>query len=594
MQSGGVRRKNTSLGGAAARPVSRAYNERVVIGIICVFLAVTVWIAFGQTLRHEFINYDDDEYVYENPTVTSGLTLRGIQWAFTHIHAGNWHPLTTISHMLDCQLYGLQPWGHHLTNVLLHTAAAIFLFLALRRLTGTLWPSALVAAIFAIHPLHVESVAWVSERKDVLSGVFFALTLWAYARYARGDQPSPGRYEIVLILFALGLMCKPTLVTVPFVLLLLDYWPLRRFDTVQSFRPLVVEKIPLFVLSAASCVVTILAQQEAIIGIRQLTFAERVANAVVSYLVYLGKTLYPAHLAAVYPYPRDHLPVAQAIPAFLFLLIISATFFLCRRKYPFLLVGWLWFLGMLVPMIGIVQVGQQPWADRYTYLPQIGLCIMAVWGATELLSHWRRQREVAIAIAVVIIAGLLVQSCLQTSYWRNSEVLWKQALANTLNNHIAENNLGAYFLTKGRLDEAAVHFREAIRIYPTYPKAHNNLGYVLATKGNWAEAIPFYEAALRSQPAYAKAHNNLAIALAQVGRTGEALAHFHEALRIDENYADAHCNLGILLLRLGRRDEAVTQLRESLRIKPDDVEVKEQLLQLGVNDAVSPTQSGKK
>lgn len=583
------KRREKISGTTVAHRRAGVEGTRAAVGIVIVSLAAIVWIAFGQTLGHDFVNYDDDEYVYENQTVASGLTFRGIQWTFTHVHAGNWHPLTTMSHMLDCQLYGLQPWGHHLTNLLLHAAAAIFLFLALRQLTGALWPSALVAAVFAIHPLHVQSVAWISERKDVLSGVFFALTLWAYARYARSGRPASGRYAIALILFALGLMCKPTLVMLPFVLLLLDYWPLRRFavpsgkrNQIATWKFLLPEKIPFFLLSAVSCVATILAQQEALIGIRQLTFAERVGNAVVSYLVYLGKTIYPARLAAVYPYPEDHLPIAQVIPALLFLLIISAIFFLWRRNYPFLLIGWLWFLGMLVPMIGVIQVGPQPWADRYTYLPQIGLCILAIWGAMKLLSRWRYRREIPIVIGVVLITALLVQSYFQTSYWRNSEALWNQTLANTTNNHIAQNNLGSDLLKKGRLDEAAVHFREALKIYANYPEAHNNLGYVLATQGNWADAIVSYEAALRSRPNYAKAHNNLAIALAEIGKTSEALEHFRQALQIDDNYADAHFNLGLLLLQLGRRDEAMAYLTESLRIKPDDVEVREQLEQLGV------------
>jgi protein O-mannosyl-transferase len=582
-------RKKISGKVKAARTQDNVQPNRAVIGIIILLLAAIVFISFGQTVRYQFINYDDDEYVYENPVVTRGLTVGGIQWAFTHVHAGNWHPLTTISHMLDCQLHGLQPWGHHLTNVLLHAAAAILLFLALRKLTGALWASALVAAIFAVHPLHVQSVAWIAERKDLLSGVFFALTLWAYACYARGDRPSPGRYIIALIFFALGLMCKPTLVTVPFVLLLLDYWPLGRFavlsgkpNHIAKWRSLFVEKIPFFLLSAASCLATILAQREALIGIRQLTFAERVGNAAIAYLVYLGKTIYPAHLAVVYPYPEEHLPLVPIILAFLFLLIISAIFFAYRKRFPFLLVGWLWFLGMLVPMIGIIQVGPQPWADRYTYLPQIGLCILAIWGTMEFVSRWRHSHEILTVTAVIVVTGLLALSYVQTSYWRNSETLWNHALANTTNNHIAQNNLGNDLLRQKRLDEATGHFREALKIYADYPEANNNLGYVLATKGNWTEAIAFYQAALRSRPNYAKAHNNLAIALAEVGKTDEALQHFRQALQINENYAEAHYNLALLLLQLGRRDEAVTHLSESLRIKPDDAEVAEQLRQLGV------------
>src|SRR5436190_9954297 len=324
-----VRRKKISSDGAAARFPSRAPREWVVTGMVCILLVGIVWIVFGQTLGHEFVNYDDDQYVRENPRITKGLSLDGTQWAFTHVHAANWHPLTTISHMLDCQLYGLQPWGHHLTNVLLHSAAALLLFLALWELTRALWPSAFVAALFAIHPLRVSSVAWVAERKDVLSGVFFMLTLWAYARYVRSSRSFSGRYVIVLVLFALGLMCKPTLVTLPFVLLLLDYWPLRRFAganptqggpvPAKSIRDLLVEKIPFFVLSALSCVATLLAQDRTVMTIGQLTLGGRVANAMVSYVAYLGQMIWPAGLAVFYPFPEDTLTIAQALLASLLL-----------------------------------------------------------------------------------------------------------------------------------------------------------------------------------------------------------------------------------------------------------------------------------
>jgi protein O-mannosyl-transferase len=479
---GDPNRKKTLRGAAVALPGSRTSNERLITAIVCMLLAAIVWIVFGQTLRHEFVNLDDFEYVYENPRIMNGLTLEGIGWAFTHVHAANWHPLTTISHMLDCHLYGLQPWGHHLTSVLLHAAAAIFLFLALRQLTGAHWPSAFVAAVFAIHPLRVESVAWVAERKDVLSGVFFMLTLWAYARYARSNRPSSGRYMMAPVFFALGLMCKPTLVTLPFVLLLLDYWPLRRF-TLQSpsskpsrstrnhsggwrgespfhggplppkpIQYLLIEKIPFFVLSAASCVATLLAQEKTMSTLRQLTFGDRVGNAMVSYVAYLGQMIWPAGLSVFYPYPEAGLTITQPILAFLVLLIISVAFFTWRGKYRFLLIGWLWFLGMLVPMIGLVRVGNQTRADRYTYLGQIGLYFLLTWGAMELFAKWRNGRQVLIAIALLIVTGLMADSYFQTSFWRDSETLWNRALANTSNNHIAQNNLGNALMKKeGRL-----------------------------------------------------------------------------------------------------------------------------------------------
>jgi protein O-mannosyl-transferase len=605
-----AKQKNPSRGRLAARPSSQAQSELIKSGIVCIFLATIVWIVFGQTLRHDFINYDDNEYVCENPRIVSGLSLDGIQWAFSHVHAGNWHPLTTISHMLDCQLYGLQPWGHHMTNVLLHVLAAVFLFLALRRLTGALWPCAVVASVFAIHPLRVESVAWISERKDVLSGVFFMLILLAYAGYARSNRPSPGRYTVVVVLFALGLTCKPTLVTLPFVLLLLDYWPLQRLampssiskircsahshpagrrDKISASRTplpkkpveyLFVEKIPFFVLSAASCVATLLAEERAVITLRQLTFGDRLANAVVSYVAYLGQMIWPAGLAVVYPFPQGGWNIIQTILALLVLLLISVVFFTWRVKYPFLLVGWLWFLGMLVPMIGIVQVGMQIRADRYTYLSEIGLYLLVTWGAIEVFSKWRRGREVSIALALLIVTGLMADAYSQTSFWRDSETLWNRALANTSNNYVAKTHLADVLVKKGRLNEAISHLREALKI-SDYPTAHYNLGYALASKDNWADAIASFRAAIRVRPNYPQAHSNLAVSLSKMGRTEEALAEFREAVRLDENYRDAHCNLAILMLQLGRRDEAVAHFREALRLKPDDMAVRDQLRQLG-------------
>ena len=595
------RRKKAPKGGAAAPFPSRAYSDPVVITVVSIFLLGLVWAVFGQTLLHDFVTYDDNDYVYEIPRITHGLTVDGIQWAFTHVHANNWHPLTTISHMLDCQLYGLQPGAHHATNVLLHAVATILLFLALWRLTGACWPSAFVAAVFAIHPQHVESVAWVAERKDVLSGVFFMLILWTYARYVRSFGPSPGRYMLVLALFALGLMCKPTLVTMPFVLLLLDYWPLRRFAiqplTSKSSRSarnqpahrrddnptrgghlpiqhLLVEKIPFLVLAAASCLATLLAQGGAVTTTQQLTFGGRAGNALVSYVTYLGQMIWPAELAVFYPYPESN--IAQAILAFLVLLIISVVFFLWRGAHPYLLIGWLWFLGMLVPMIGILQVGAQARADRYTYLSQIGLYLLATWGVMELSAGWRRRPDALVAMALLIVAGLGVLSYFQTSYWMNSETLWRQTLAHTSNNYVAYNNLGRTLTLAGRLDEAVVNFRKALEICGAVcADVHTNLGHALSRKGEWAEAITAYRTAIQTWPNGPNAHNNnnLGISLAKVGQTDEAIEQFNEALRIDGNYPDAHRNLAVLLLQLGRRDEAVAHFREVLRLEPEDENV---------------------
>jgi len=572
---------------------SRTHDGRVVTGIVSVFLAVIVWIAFGQALRHEFVGYDDQRYVVQNPWVTNGLTPGGIKWAFTHVHASNWHPLTTISHMLDCQIYGLQPWGHHLTNILLHAAAAILLFFALRKLTGDLWPSLLVAAVFAVHPLRVESVAWVSERKDVLSGVFFMLTLWAYARYVRGNGAASFWYVTVVVFFALGLMCKPTLVTLPFVLLLLDSWPLGRNQpsssrgggiTRKTWLRLIVEKLPLFVLSAASCVATLLAQQEALDASLKPPLMERVGNALVSYAMYLAQMIWPARLAVLYPYPEGNLKVAQVILALLLLLSISAGVFVWRGKYPFLLTGWFWYLGMLVPMIGIVQVGSQVRADRYTYLPQIGLYILVAWSAMELFQQWRRSRVILAAAALLIITALITRSYFQTSYWQDTETLWEHATATTSNNYIATNNLAQVLFQSGRFDEAIAECQKALKIKPDLAAAHNNLGVALIRSkqgGGTAlrqksidEAIGHYRAALQIKPDFMQARSNLGNALLQKGQVDEAIAQFQKALEVDAQYAEAEFSLGKAFWQKREVNEAIAHYQKAVEISPDYAEAR--------------------
>jgi tetratricopeptide (TPR) repeat protein len=632
-----VKRKKASQTRPAASRHSRPDNDRLIASVVCILLAGIVWISFGQTLRHEFVNYDDGAYVYANPRIIRGFTPGNVQWAFTHVHAANWHPLTTISHMLDCQLYGLQPWGHHLTNILLHSAAAILLFFAVRELTGgghavagtgssavdaakagdggrdqrsrlqhggSLWASAFVAALFATHPVRVESVAWVAERKDVLSGVFFMLTLWAYARYARSDRFSLSRYTTVLIVFALGLMCKPTLVTLPFVLLLLDYWPLRRTQNsdvgghksavaaplrgalprrtrlrvasawqAAAWLHLIVEKIPFFVLSAAACVATILAQREAFAPLRAVPLQERLANAVVAYVAYMGQAIYPAHLAVLYPYPEGGLNVAEVIVALLFLLIVSVIFFLWRKTYPFALTGWFWFLGMLVPMIGIVQVGSQPMADRYTYLSEIGLYILATWGAMRLFDKWRHNREVLAVAALLTIGALITRSYFQTSYWLNSETLWRHTIDVTSRNYISQNNLAGTLLDSGQLKEAIAHYREALEIKPNVAQVQSNLGNALLREGEVEEAIVHLQRALQIDPAYAEAYNHMGSALMKKGQAGEAIGYYQKAVQLNTSYADAYNNLGVAFLRNGQVDEAIAYYKKAVAINPESAEM---------------------
>jgi protein O-mannosyl-transferase len=620
---------------AKARRRKAAGTRGLSLGV-CLFLIAITWLVFGQTLGHEFVNFDDHVYVYENPVITGGLTLPGIIWAFTHSHARNWHPLTTISHMLDCQLFGLNAGGHHFTNVVLHTIAVVLLFLVLRDMTsggrpvagigdagrdqrsrlqsqGALWPSAFVAALFVIHPLHVESVAWVSERKDLLSGVFFMLTLAAYVRYAR--QPSAARYVTMSILFACGLMSKPMLVTLPFVLLLLDYWPLGRGQRTAAFakataagevrgsprriRPLadqrsgdrgriegqgwsklILEKIPLLALSAASCLATLLVQRQAAGSIDQLPFAWRVNNSIVTSIAYIWQMLWPVKLAVFYPHPDNRLLFWQVILALALLIAITAAVIALRQKRPYLITGWFWYLGMLVPVIGLVQVGEQARADRYTYLPQIGLYLALAWTIADLSVSWRRRREILAVAAAVVITALAWRAWIQTSYWKNSETLWTHTLAVTTDNDVAHNNLGFIFLQRGELDEAISHFQTALNIRANNPQTHynlgsalvhNNLGNALVRKKLVDEAIAHYEKAVELRPDYADGHYNLGSALLQEGRIDEAIAHWQKTVSIQPNDAEAHTTLGDALLRKGEIGQAIAHYQAALEFSPQSI-----------------------
>jgi Flp pilus assembly protein TadD len=521
---------------------------------VCGLLLLAIGLVFGQTIRHEFVNYDDNEYVYENPHIIHGLTAGDIGWVFTQCPSANWHPLTWLSHILDYRLYGLDAGGHHATNVLLHAATAILLFLVLRRMTGELWPSALVAAIFAIHPLRVESVAWIAERKDVLSGLFFMLTLLAYLGYARRPF-SLVRYLTVIVLFALGLMAKPMLVTLPFALLLLDYWPLRRV-ALRTATPgrglttgnwhLVVEKIPFFALAAASCVATTLAQGRAFVAVEAMPFPVRISNALVSYVAYLGQFFYPVGLAVFYPHPGADVPLWKPIAAFFTLTAISVAALVWRRRCPAVLVGWFWYLGMLVPVIGLVQVGSQQMADRYTYLPQIGLCIALVWGAAQAVASWPSHRWLFGAGSALVLAILMSCAWRQTTYWRDSETLWNHALACTSRNALAHNNLGYELFNRGRLDEAIAEYRKTMEVMPNDVKSHSYLGRALADSGRFDEAIAQYRKALEIMPDYPEAHDNLGIALAGGGRFDEAVVEYQAALKAKPDFADAYNNLAWL------------------------------------------------
>ena len=552
---------------------SKVYRGWPTIGI-CVILAGLTWLVFGQTLWHDFINYDDPRYVYENTTITSGLSISGIAWAFTHIHSLNWHPLTTISHMLDCQLYGLNAGWHHLTNVVLHTLSAMLLVLALQQMTHAVWRSAFVAAVFAIHPLRVESVAWIAERKDVLSGVFFMLTLLAYVYYVR--LPDVRRYLIVASVFACGLMSKPMLVTLPFVLLLLDYWPLDRIKG-QLWKRLA-EKIPLLALSAVSSITTFLVQKGAVGRTEELPVLERINNAVVSYVLYVWQMLWPVNLAVFYPHPENRLLLWEIFSSLLLLLCITAVAIALRQKRPYLIMGWLWYLGMLVPVIGLVQVGWQGRADRYTYLPQIGLYISITWAVADLTSLWRRQRTILSAAAILVIGALSLCAWVQTSYWRDSETLFRHALSVTTNNDVAENNLGIVFLGKGKLDEAISFLQSAADLRPDNSPAHENLAKALLQKGRVADALVHYRKLLELQPDNIEVHNIVGTVLAQQGRVREGAEEWQKVLMIEPDNGNAMSNLAWVFatspdqsLRDGGR--AVQLAEQAVRLSGDRIPI---------------------
>ncbi|OFV99028.1 MAG: hypothetical protein A3H28_08010 [Acidobacteria bacterium RIFCSPLOWO2_02_FULL_61_28] len=554
-------------------------------------MAATV--ALYAPVRHfEFVTWDDPNYITENPHVQGGLTWASVLWALTTSDPPYWHPLTWLSHMLDVQVFGLNAGGHHLPNVLLHIGNAILLFGLLHWMTGALGRSAFVAGLFAFHPLHVESVAWVSERKDVLSTLFGMLTLWAYVSYAR--QPRRGRYLVVLLLFALGLMTKPMLVTLPFMLLLLDVWPLGRvrFDFAhhRSLRSgpgggsvwaalrgqrsvvlrLVREKLPLLVLAVASSLVTFVIQEQVgafgELGVRPWDL--RLQNAVVSYLAYIGTMLWPEGLAAFYPYPQS-LPAWQVVGSILVLIGVSVAVIRAARRHPYLPVGWLWYLGTMIPVIGLIQAGDQALADRFTYVPLIGLFIMVAWGIPELLARWPYRSIALPAAAGLTLLACAISSWNQVQYWKSSLTLWTRALDVTTGNYRAHHNLGLALAISGKGDEAIPYFSEAVRFKPDFAEAHNNLGSVLANQGKLDQAIVHFSEALRFKPDSAEAHYRLGLALARLGKGDQAIPHFSDAIRLQPDHAEAHYGLASALDDQGKIKEAIAEYTEAVRIRPD-------------------------
>jgi Flp pilus assembly protein TadD len=590
--------------------------------LVCLFLIIITLAAYWQVQHHGFINLDDDLYVTENQKILAGLTKDSIRWAFFSNDTNYWHPLTWLSHMVDSQIYGSTPSGHHFNSLLLHLANTLLLFLILKGMTGALWQSAAVAVLFAVHPLNVESVAWVANRKTVLSTFFWMLTILSYAYYVK--SPSLPRYSIVFLSLALGLMAKPILVTLPFVLLLLDYWPLGRFHVGQvgpipppmpkgsenqtyqraALTRLLLEKAPLFLLSLFSTALSFLSSKSLglVISTDRVPYWLRMKNAVVSYISYIGKMIWPKHLAVFYPYP-DMVPLWKFAGAALLLSAMSILVFRASRRAPFLFVGWFWYVGTLVPVIGFVQQGLWPaLADRFTYVPLIGLFIMIVWGASWIVTE-RRLPKILIPVSAGIVCLLLgIRTWSQAQYWKNSIVLFEHAIQVTTQNHLAHHNLGAALRERGNLqdavshylealrimpnnaefhtslaaalvdqghvDEAAIHLSKALRDVPTYAEAHVVMGIVLWRQGNAEEAIAHYHKALDIKP-LAEAHHNLALTLAEQGKPEEAVIHYYKALEI-KPLAETHHNLALTLAAHGDLEEAIRHYRQALRIKPDD------------------------
>ena len=566
--------------------------------LIGVLLTAVTLAAYWPVLQNDFVSYDDPDYVTENPHVLRGLSWSNVGWAFRTAHAGNWHPLTWLSHALDVQLHGLNTAWHHLTALLFHTANALLLLLWLQRTTGRLWCSAAVAALFALHPLHVESVAWVAERKDVLSTFFFLLTLLAYGRYARkseGRNPKGrgGRdqglrttdrrsritfrasrstlYALSLLFFSFGLMSKPMLVTVPFLLLLLDYWPLRRLHRSNVWRR-VAEKAPFLALSVASSAVTFLIQRDAgaVSSLEAIPVGFRISNAIISYVRYAAKMVWPANLAVFYPAP-DHWPAWLVAGAALILSGVSALALWRARRAPYVPMGWFWYLGTLVPVIGLVQVGQQAMADRYSYIPIIGLFILVVWAAAEIPARWPATRWAVAGCWTAAIGACALLTWGQSIHWRNSASLFAHAIAVTHDNAVAQNNLGVCRLNEGNPADAETHFAEAVRIRPKYPEALVNLGLCRAKQGREAEAFELVQRAVQIQGTPVS-HYNLANLLSMRGDLDEAESHYRSALKLKPEFADAWYNLGVLKAKQGKPDDAAQCYAAALQIKPGHTE----------------------
>ena len=574
--------------------------------LICFFLIIAVLSVFWQVKNNDFVNYDDPRCVPENVHIQSGFNSNDLKWAFTTNHTGFWQPLTWLSFMLDFKLFRLNPGGYHIVNLLFHIANTVLLFLVLNRMTHALSKSAFVAALFAFHPLHVESVAWIAERKDVLSAFFWMLTMGAYVFYV--EKPGLKKYLLILLFFSLGLMAKPMLVTLPCVLLLLDYWPLARLRFNHSLDipkiseskkekklarkiasrakgkklsppdqsllwqrlwPFIREKIPLFTLSAISAMLTFIGQQErgALESLEVFPIGARIGNVFISYAGYIGKMIYPHSLAAFYPH-QGTTPLWEISLAAIFVLIATLLIIRWAARMPYLAMGWLWYLGTLVPVIGIIQVGMQSMADRYTYIPMIGVFVATTWAVTDIARNWRYRQYILAAGAGIVLSALMFSTWTQVKYWQNSITLFEHAIQVTDNNYLAHNNLGFALSNARKREEATAHYKEAIRSKPRYENAYFNLGNNLSAQGRTDEAILCYQEALKLQPNYAKAHNNLAALLFSKKMFKEAIGHYREALKTDPTNSLTHYNLGVAWMSIDHFEDAIGQFQEAVRINP--------------------------
>ena len=570
------RAPNASLGRYRLTTVRR-------LPVIAAFLLIATVAAYWGVRRAAFTNFDDDVYVTDNPQVLHGLTMEGFRWAFTTFHACNWHPVTWLSHMADCSVFGENAAGSHVVNLGFHLANTLLLLLLLWRMTGAVWRSAFVAALFALHPLHVESVAWIAERKDVLSTFFALLTLLAYVSYVRESKAQSPKSKVWcglgLVCFILGLLSKPMLVTLPFVMLLLDYWPLRRFPSktegprLKTLLPLIREKLPFFALSVASSAVTFWAQNAggAVVTMKDTSLSTRLANAAIAYVAYLIKAFWPTKLVVFYPFV-SHLPAMKVALAVMCLLGATALSLIAARRAPYVLMGWLWFIGTLVPVIGLVQVGSQARADRYTYVSLIGVFVIVTWGAAQLTARWRRQRLALPVLAVAILTACFVCTQLQVGYWRSNLTLFSHTLQLTENNPVAEQVFGFALALSGKEREAVQHFDAALRSWPTYQPALLDRGIALMLGGQVDDAVADFREAIRLQPGYEKAYYQLAGALACQKKLAEAKTNYLLALRYRPDFAEAHSRLGKLLLLQGDKTNAMAHLYEAVRIRPDCAE----------------------